>query len=94
MPSIAMCSVRGIGVAVIVNTGTSFLSFLIRSFVDHAEAMFLVDHQQAQPRELHIARQQPMRPDDDVDFAGGGFLDDGFIFLMAAKPRNHLDPHR
>ena len=70
------------------------LELLDPLLVDHAEAMLLVDHQQAQPWELHVARQQPMRADDDVDFARGGLLDDCFIFLVAAKSRDHLDPHR
>ena len=33
----------------------------------HAEAMFLVDHDQAERLELHVLAEQPVRADDDVD---------------------------
>ena len=34
-----------------------------------AEALLLVDDDQAQVLELHVLRQQPVRADDDVDLA-------------------------
>ena len=60
-------SVRGIGVAVSVSTSTSLRSCLMRSLSLHAEAMLLVDDQQAETRELDVALEQAMRADDDVD---------------------------
>ena len=38
--------------------------------VAHAEAVLLVDHQQAEVLELDVGLQQPVRADDDVDLAG------------------------
>ena len=37
--------------------------------VAHAEALLLIDDEQAQVFKLHIFGQQPVRADDDVDFA-------------------------
>ena len=71
-----------------------FLELLDFLLVDHAEAMLLVDHQQAQPRKLHVTRKQAMGPDDDIDFAARGLRNHLAIFLVAAEPRDHLDPHR
>ena len=45
-----------------------------------AETLLLVDDQQAKVAELHVLRQQPMRADDDVHFAGGEV---GDAFLSA-----------
>ena len=39
--------------------------------VRDAEALLLVDDEQAEVAELHVLRQQPMRADDDLDLAGG-----------------------
>ena len=47
-PASAMCSVRGMGVAVSVSTSTSARSCLSRSLWRHAEALLLVDDDQAQ----------------------------------------------
>ena len=90
MPSIAMCSVRGIGVAVIVNTGTSFLSFLIRSLSTTPNRCSSSITQQAQPRKLHVARQQAMRPDDDVDFAARGVRDHRPRFSLWLRNRETI----
>ena len=37
--------------------------------VPDAEALLLIDDKQAEVFELHILGQQPVRADDDVDFA-------------------------
>ena len=68
-PPIAMCSVRGIGVAVSVSTSTCVRSSFSRSLWRDAEALLLVDDEQAEVLEAHVARQQPVRADDDVDLA-------------------------
>ena len=54
MPASDMCSVRGIGVAVMVSTSTVFLSCLSFSLCAHAEALLLVDDQQAEVLELDV----------------------------------------
>ena len=64
-----MCSVRGMGVAVRVSTSTVLLQLFDGLLVGHAEALFLVHHQQAQILEFHILCQQAMGADDHVDFA-------------------------
>ena len=45
--------------------------------VADAEALLLVDHDQAQVGERDVLRQEPVRPDHDVDPAVGDALDDG-----------------
>ena len=71
MPTSDMFSVRGIGVAVIVSTSTRLRICLMRLLVRDAEALLLVDDQQAEILEHHVLRQQAMGADDDVDLAGG-----------------------
>jgi hypothetical protein len=57
--------VRGMGVAVSVSTSTSARS-LHGLLVAHAEAVFLVDDEQAQVLELRLFAQQLVRADHDV----------------------------
>ncbi len=71
IPLSAMCSVRGIGVAVMVSTSTGRPELLQLLLVPHAEALLLVDDDQAQILELDVLREQPVRADDDVHRAGG-----------------------
>ena len=66
-----MPSVRGIGVAVSVSTSTSARSAFFALLVAHAEAVLLVDDQQAEVLELHVGGQQLVRADHDVDGAVG-----------------------
>ena len=70
-PETASCSVRGIGVALSgehVHAGLELLqAFLLR----HAEALLLVDHQQAEIGEAHRLAEQRVRADDDVDRSVG-----------------------
>ena len=67
MPVRLSSSVRGIGVAVRVSTSTCARRCLIRSLCLHAEALLLVDHEQAEVLELDVVGQQAMGPDDDID---------------------------
>jgi hypothetical protein len=62
--------------------------------VAHAEAMLLVDDQQAEVAELRIRMQQPMRRDDDVDLAGLEPLEDRLRLLPRAEARQRFDAHR
>ena len=57
MPVRLISSVRGIGVAVSVSTSTSVLSCLICSLWLDAEALLLVDHEQAEVLELRCRRR-------------------------------------
>ena len=69
MPVRLISSVRGIGVAVSVSTSTSALSCLIASLWRDAEALLLVDDEQAEVLERDVLGQQPVGADDDVDLA-------------------------
>src|SRR5712692_4495084 len=74
--------------------GDELLEFLDSLLVSDAKAMLLVDDQQAEARKLNVARKQAMSADDNINFAAKCLLDDGAILLVAAKPRDHLDPDR
>ena len=80
MPASDMFSVRGIGVAVIVNTSTRFRICLMRLLVRDAETLLLVDDEQAEIPELHVLREQPVRADDDFDLAGLQILERLLLF--------------
>ena len=67
MPASARLSVRGIGVADSVSTSTSRRSCLSRSLCGDAEALLLVDDDQAEVRNATSFDEQPVRADDDVD---------------------------
>ena len=56
MPSSDRCSVRGIGVAVIVSTSHRRPQLLEPLLVLDAEALLLVDDDQAEVLELHVLR--------------------------------------
>ena len=92
MPSSDMPSVRGIGVAVSVSTSTSARSsaFLLA----HAEAVFLVDDDQAQALELHVLGQDLVGADDDVHAAVVDALDGRGDFLGRAEARQFHHAHR
>ena len=60
----------------------------------HAEALLLVDDDEADVLELDVLLQQPVRADDDVDLALGEFLQLGLDFLGALEARQHLDLDR
>ena len=56
-----------------------------------AEALLLVDDEQAEVLELEIFRQHGMGADEDVDLSGGGLLQDRGSLLRGAEAREHLD---
>ena len=62
--------------------------------VRDAEALLLVDDQQAEIAELHVLRQQPMRADEDVEPAGGELLESLLDLLRRAEAADHVDAHR
>ena len=60
----------------------------------HAEALLLVDDQQAEIMELHVLLQQLMRADDEIERTGTQV---GHVFLdlcRGAEARQHADLHR
>ena len=67
MPVSDSSSVRGIGVAVSVSTSTSVAQLLDALLVLHAEALLLVDDEQAEFFGLHVVGQQPVGADHHVD---------------------------
>ena len=76
MPTRLISSVRGIGVADKrdhVDVGPQLLDLLL---VLDAEALLLVDDQQAEVLELDVGGEQAMGADHAVDLAGAQPLDD------------------
>ena len=62
--------------------------------VRHAEALFLVDDEQAQVAELHVLRQQPVGSDDDVQLSRGEVGERFLLLLLRAEPADHVDADR
>src|SRR6266849_1004589 len=56
--------------------------------------MLLVDDQQSQPLEAHVALQQAVRADDDVHLSGFDSLDRACLRLLVDEARQHLDRDR
>ncbi len=67
---------------------------LQRLLLAHAEAMLLVDDDQAQPLEAHVIGQQLVRADHDVDGAVVDLLDRGLDLLLRLEARQLDDAHR
>src|SRR5436309_541153 len=68
-----------------------FLEFF---FVQNAEALFFVDHDQAKILEYDVAGNEAMRADDDVDAALAKKLEDFALLTWRSKPAEHFNPHR
>ena len=94
MPVSAISSVRGIGLAVSVSTSTPSAMRFTASLCGHAEALFLVDDEEAEFLELHVLGQQPVRADDDVDAPVGQALHDGPLLGRRQEAAEQLHPHR
>ena len=67
---------------------------LDRLLVAHAEAVFLVDHEQAEALELDLVADQRVRADDDVDGAVGQAFEGGLDLLGGAEARDLGDLDR
>ena len=68
---------------------------LLESLLLHdAESVLFVDHQQAETLEAHIALEQPMCADDDVDVACLQTFDRARLCLVVDEARQHLDHDR
>ena len=95
MPTSDMFSVRGIGVARHRQHVDLLPQLLDLLLVRDAEALLLVDDQQAEIAELDVLRQQPVRADDDVDLAGGEIRRAiSFCSALRAEAADHVDAHR
>ena len=88
-----MCSVRGIGVAESVRTSTLGAILLEALLVHDAEALLLVDDDQAEVGEGDVLLQQPMRADDDVDLALREVAQDPFLVGLGREARKLFDAH-
>ena len=94
MPVSDISSVRGIGVAVSVSTSTLVAQLLDELLVLHAEALLLVDDEQAEVLELARrpraagACRSPRRPRPTRR------RDHACLLLGGEEPRQHLDAHR
>ena len=81
--------------AVSVSTSTFGAHLLDALLVLHAEALLLVDDEQAEVLELHVVRQQAVRADHDVDLARSRRrATTAFCSFGGEEARQHLDPHR
>jgi hypothetical protein len=74
-----------------VHLGAQRLQALL---VAHAEAVLLVDDDEAEVLEAHVGVQQPVRADDDVDRAALEPPRRHLRFLAGAEARQRLDAHR
>lgn len=85
-----MWSVRGIGRGRHREHVHRLFHVLDAFLVAHAEALLLIDDEQAQVFELHIFGQQPVRADDDVDFAVLEPAQRLLLFLGRAEAAEHV----
>ena len=56
--------------------------------------MLLVDDQKPKVTEFNVILQQFVRTDQDINFAGLGIGQNGFLLFGADKPRQHFNPDR
>ena len=59
-----------------------------------AEALLLVEHDESEVLRDHVARENAVRPDQDVDLALLELVEDPLLIGAGAEARHHLDPHR
>ena len=89
-----MCSVRGMGVALMASTSTLCCISFSRSLWRDAEALLFVDDQQAEIVEFHILGKQAVRADDDIDLASFDMpARISFLLCGRAEAAEHLDAH-
>ena len=60
----------------------------------HAEALLLIHNQQADVLKLDVLREHPVRADEDVHAPRFHVLQNLFLLLRRAEPRDHLDVDR
>src|SRR5207249_5094508 len=59
-----------------------------------AKALLLVDDHEPELLRDHVARQDAVRADEDVDLAGGELREDALYLGRGAEARDHLDADR
>ena len=62
--------------------------------VQNAEALLLIDDDQAEVLENDVAGNEPVRADDDIDAAFAQQLQHFVLFGVRTKTAEHFDPHR
>ena len=93
-PAIDICSVRGIGVALIEITSTRSFSWRSSSFCLTPKRCSSSTISSPRSLRAHVPRQQPMGPDQDVDLALGEPRHRLALLGSGAKPRHVLDRDR
>src|SRR5204862_3428198 len=68
-----------------------FFEFLL---VQNSEALFLIDHHQAEILEYNVAGHEPVSANDDVDPAFTQQLQHFLLLGLRAKAAEHFDAHR
>ena len=94
MPVSAISRVRGIGLAVSVSTSTPVAHLLDGLLVGDAEALLLVDDEEAEVLERDVVAEQAVGADDDVDRAVGQAVDHLARLGVGEEPAEHLDADR
>ncbi len=89
-----MCSVRGIGVALMAMASMPFADFLEALLVLHAETLLFVDDDEAEIFPCDIFREQAVRADHEIHFALRDIFQDRLDFFRAAEAAEHFDAHR
>ena len=93
-PASDICSVRGIGVALIEITSTLSLSWRISSFCLTPKRCSSSTTSRPSVLRAHVAREQAVRADQDVDLALGEALDRVALLGGAAEAGDVLDLER
>ena len=93
-PASDICSVRGIGVADSAMHVDPQLELAQQLLLLDAEALLLVDDQQPEVLGAHVAREQAVGADEDVDLALGEGLDGLALLARRAEARDVLDRER
>ena len=94
-PSSDMCSVRGMGVALMRQHVDVVLDLLQPLFVLHAEALLFVDNQQAEIAETrHLSTAAGACRSAISTLPAASIGQHGLDFLGGAEPAEHLDAHR
>src|SRR5271168_4207001 len=71
------------------------LAHLLDAFlVAHAEALFLVDDEQAKVGELQVLRKNAVRADENVDLARFRFRENFLLLFRIAEAADHFNSDR
>ena len=62
--------------------------------MQNAEALLFIDHDKSEVFENDVARDEPMRPDNDIDTALAKELQHLLLLPLRAESAKHFDSHR